>query len=268
MEALPDTVHTSSQHQDRSETVSRRKRYTPAPMDGFVSLTPKRWRALRLLADSRLLSLPQLALLLEGADVRCKKDREKSVRLQLRPLVDAGLIAVLPVSRASLAGADEPNDETLLYGSAPNVYTITAKGIKALVEEGVVDESYKKRQYPTYGPKNALFLAHELMVRDVYVWLERLAHPHLGSEVIRWEDGQDAALALPSGNEARPDAWFVLRTGGLSNSPKLIGLVEADRRSERNPRRWAEKVFFYAELFLKEGAMELATGYKTPVSWC
>ena len=225
-------------------------------------MTPKKWLALRLLADCRLLSLPQLALLLEDGNARPRSAREKSARRHLRPLVDAGLIAVLPVSRASLAGADEPNDETLLYGSAPNVYTVTARGVRALAEEGVVDESYKARAYPAYGPKNALFLAHELMVRDSRVWLERLLYPHPGSKVLRWEDGPDAALALASGSAVRPDAWFVFQTGDTPASPKLIGLVEADRRSERNPRRWTEKASFYAELFLKEGGVEAATGYR------
>lgn len=151
---------------DTDETIrARRKRYTPEPTGGgVVSLTPRKWLALRLLADCRVLSLPQFALLLDNAETRPKADREKSARRQLRPLVDAGLIAVIPVSRASLAGADDPNDATLLFGSAPNVYTMTAKGVKALVDDGRVDESYRKRAYPAYGPKNALFLAHELMV--------------------------------------------------------------------------------------------------------
>lgn len=254
MEALPDT---------QPEPLRRRSRYTPDLTDKVLTMCPKKWFVLRLIADCRILTLPQIALVLEKANPRPKLASEKSARRYTRPLMEARLIKPLAVGRAALAGPDEPNDETLLGGSAPNIYVPLPAGIKLLHDAGLVDDSYLKRKYPTgYGPKNPALLGHELMVRDARVWLERLVHPHPSSEVIRWEDGPDAKLPLPSGNNVAPDAWFAFRIGEGPNAQKLVGLVEADRRSDRNPQRWVDKVFFYAELFLKKDALMGATGYQ------
>ena len=236
---------------DSAELTYRRRRYRRTP-SGMPPLTPVKLRALRLLAECRVLSLPQMARLLEGEEMRPKSAREKSARRHLRELYDAGLAELAPVSRASLAGEDSPNDDTLLHGSAPNVYVPTAEGVKLLVEYGLIEKAFIKRSTPSYGPKNSMFLAHELQVREARVWLERLLYAHPGSALLAWEDGPDANLPLLSGFQVRPDAWFTLQ---FENGQRLTGLVEADRGTERGRARWREKVEYYTELFLAgEGA--------------
>ena len=113
----------------------------------------------------------------------------------MRALFDAGLVDVLAVSRAALAPPGTPNDASLLYGSAPNVYALTARGLEALHRAGLADVPDEGRKRPAYGPRNSLFLAHELAVRDVRVWLE-LAVRENGYELERWQDGEAAAIGL------------------------------------------------------------------------
>ena len=172
----------------------RRGRYTrhPAPI---ALLTPLKLKLLGFLVECRILSLPQLASLGQLS--------QKATRRQMRALFDAGLVEVVAVSRAALAPEDAPNNEKLLFGTAPNFYTPTAAAVKALVDSGTLVRHYLKRSAPFYGPKNGLFLRHELLVRDVRVWLEQLAFAGLG-RTMRWEDGVDAALDLRPGVVASP----------------------------------------------------------------
>ena len=250
--------------QGDGQATARRRRYVRASVPlPFVSLTPAKVRLLRFLAECRFLSLPQLARLVcpsERADLS-----EKSARRHMRGLFDAGLVDVLPVSRLALAAPDAPNDSTLLYGSAPNLYVPTARGLDALYQTGVIGKDQAKRAAPSYGPKNSLFLAHELMVRDVRVWLEASAQASAGTQsVLEWRDGSDAAISLEGDSPTRqvkPDAWFVY---GLRPEPHklvLVGLVEVDRGTERGDRRWQEKLEAYAALF-SGGALQEATGYR------
>ena len=235
----------------------RRRRYARSlSLTVSVSLTPTRVEILRHLAELRFLSLPQIARLC------CPSGRrdlsEKSARRQMRALFDGGLVDVLPISRAALAPPGAPNDASLLYGSAPNVYMPTARGLDFLHRAGLAGPSGASRKKPAYGPRNSLFLAHELAVRDVRVWLE-LAARSGGHEVERWHDGEEAVITL--GRErgpsvVRPDAWFVLRLGRAV----LVGLVEVDRGTERGDRRWREKLGAYGTLF-SSGHLNAVTGY-------
>ena len=183
----------------------------------------------------------------------------------MRGLFDAGLVDVLPVSRLALASPDAPNDSTLLYGSAPNLYVPTARGLDSLYRAGVIGKDLVKRAIPSYGPKNSLFLAHELMVRDVRVWLEASAQASAGEQnVLEWRDGQEAAMGLDgesARHQVKPDAWFVY---GLRPEPQkmvLVGLVEVDRGTERGDRRWLEKLEAYGFLFSSD-ALLATTGYQ------
>lgn len=238
-------------------TLSRRRRYARCPAEAlYVSLTPVRLEILRFLVELRFLSLPQIARLC------CPSPRqdlaEKSARRQMRLLFDAGLVDVLPVSRAALAPAGLPNDASLLYGSAPNVYAATQLGMETLSRAGLMDKPDTTRKKPTYGPKNSLFLAHELAVRDVRVWLETIARKE-GYELERWQDGEAAAIDLDHKRplfSVRPDAWFVLRLQEVV----LVGLVEVDRGTERGDRRWQEKLTTYEALF-ENGDLAAVTGY-------
>lgn len=237
---------------------ARRRRYARSPSPrALTALTPVRVRMLLFLAELGFLSLPQLARLC------CPSGRrdlsERSARRHMRALFDAGLVDVLPVSRAALAPPGAPNDATLLYGSAPNVYAPTARGRETLYRAGLIGKEEAKRPAPSYGPKNSLFLAHELAVRDVRVWLETAACAH-GHEVEAWRDGEEAAIGLQRGQGAsfvRPDAWFVYRLDGIV----LVGLVEVDRGTERGDRRWGEKLAAYGALFADRAALTAATGY-------
>ena len=259
---MPEQSHTKHNEPKQTPPAAdsvppRRRRYDRAPSSAAVlSLTPTKTRMLLLLAELRFLSLPQIARLCCPAERRDLS--EKSARRQMRALFDAGLVDVLPVSRAALTPSEAPNDASLLYGSAPNVYAPTATGLDALYKAGLRGREPKGRSKPAYGPKNSLFLAHELAVRDVRVWLEEVARGG-GYELEAWHDGEEAAIDLAR-NQApfwvRPDAWFVLRL------PKavLVGLVEVDRGTERGDRRWQEKLTAYEALF-EDRDLAAVTGY-------
>jgi len=225
-----------------------------------VSLTPTKIKMLLFLAEMRFLSLPQIGMLC------CPDQRqdlaEKNARRQMRALFDAGLVDVLPVSRLALAPPDSPNDHALLYGSAPNVYVPTQLGLDALVLSGLIEMEKAKQAVPKYGPKNSLFLAHELQVRDVRVWLELAARSFQPDQrVLRWQSGSDAVLEVNGVPTARPDAWFIHRIGMRGDQETvLVGLVEVDRGTERGDKRWQEKLFAYETLFLS-GALKATTGY-------
>ena len=210
------------------------------------------------LAELRFLSLPQIARLCCPS---LRRDlSEKKARRQMRALFDAGLVEVLPVSRAALAPLGAANDASLLYGSAPNIYALTPAGLKMLVEAGLVNPAPAKRPAPSYGPRNSLFLAHELAVREVRVWLEEVARQE-NYDLECWRDGEEAAITLEpppkvAKKVVKPDCWFVLRLG----KAVLVGLVEVDRGTERGERRWREKVEGYAALFAG-GELPKVTGY-------
>ncbi len=237
---------------------ARRRRYERSPSPGaLVALTPTKIWMLRYLSEMRFLSLPQLARLCCPSG---RKDlSEKRARRHMRELFDAGLVDVLPVCRAALAPPGSPNDASLLYGSAPNVYAPTREGLGLLLRAGLIGEETVKRLAPAYGPRNGLFLAHELGVRDVRVWLEAAARGG-GHEVERWHDGEEAVIPLerPQPMRAvRPDAWFVYRVATVV----LVGLVEVDRGTERGERRWREKLDVYSALFAGRD-LTRTTGYR------
>lgn len=256
MAALPKH-HTTAKAVSEGANPSRRRRYARFPTESLcVSLTPVRLDILRFLAELQFLSLPQIARLC------CPSPRqdlaEKSTRRQMRLLFDAGLVDVLPISRAALAPAGLPNDASLLYGSAPNVYAPTALGLETLFRAGLMEKSDAARKKPSYGPRNSLFLAHELAVRDVRVWLELVAREG-GYELEQWRDGEAAVINLDRDQTlftVRPDAWFVLRLGRTV----LVGLVEVDRGTERGDRRWRQKLDAYEALFVG-GCLLKVTGY-------
>ncbi len=237
--------------------ITRRRRYARSPAEALcASLTPVRLDILRFLAELRFLSLPQIARLC------CPSPRqelaEKSARRQMRVLFDAGLVDVIPVSRAALSPAGLPNDASLLYGSAPNIYALTVLGLETLSRAGLMENSDATRKKRSYGPRNSLFLAHELVVRDVRVWLELVAREG-GYELEQWRAGEAAAMNLDQDQPpftVRPDAWFVLRLG----LNVLVGLVEVDRGTERGDRRWGEKLAAYGMLFAS-GKLPDVTGY-------
>ncbi len=239
---------------------SRRSRYARVSGGAPPTLTPQKVAILKFLSECRLLSLPQLACLC------CPS--EQSARRHLRELFDAGLVGVIAVSRAALSPSEAANDARLLYGSAPNIYVPTKLGLEALVRAGHLDRDVLPRSTPALGPKNALFLAHELAVRDVRVWLEVDALAYSTRRVLEWRVGSEAHLSHSSG-ATRPDTWFAYQLGwhqAAIETPKqvplvLVGLCEIDRGTERGSTRWAEKIADYGALFHDGEALRNATGY-------
>lgn len=236
---------------------SRRRRYTRTPQAGPLAISAEQVLLLRFLSQCRFLSLPQLA--------RLAALPEKGARRRLRTLFDAGLVDVIPVSRVALAPPDAPNDASLLFGSAPNIYAPTAAGLKLASQEGRATGGGSARKAPVYGPRNGLFLAHELAVRDVRVWLEAVRR-ELGGvpQVTRWQVGPEATIG---GGEtdptwsARPDAWFVCELTEGVRPVVLVGLAEVDRATERGDRHWGAKLAGYHALFEERDALTAATGY-------
>lgn len=214
-------------------------------------LTPPKLRLLLYVAECSVLTPPQLAGL-SGMSL-------KAVRNHLRDLYDLGMVERSGVPRAALAHLETPNTPDLLWGRAPTIYTLSKEGAKALVQAGLVSKA-DVGEIPEYGPKNSLFLAHELQVRDVRVWLEQVkrAYGHPGVE--RWVDGTRAVIELGREQyprQARPDAWFTYRF----QEATLMGMVEVDRGTERSPSRWHEKFAQYAPLLCGDMVQEL-TGQK------
>jgi hypothetical protein len=193
-------------NEDDAEAKTRRRRFVRAEGKG-CALTPKKQALLLHLSQCRLLSLPQLAALEDLT--------EKAARKHLRAMFDSGFVQIIAVPRSVLVDTDTPNDPSLLYGSAPNIYQPTKEGLRLLWELGKIEREERERVAVPYGPKNATFLAHEVQVRDIRVWLERCRRWHQGA-LRQWEDNGDAtfdlaSLSLPqreeSGGACRDRSW-------------------------------------------------------------
>lgn len=227
---------------DRKLVARRRSRYIRDAASA-PALTPPRWRLLQAVADYGLISRPQLARLCGPS--------EKSVQRGARALFDGGLVDIVAVPRAALAEPGQANDASLLFGSAPNIYVPTRAGLRLLHEHGLIEAP---RPVPAYGPRNGLFLRHELALRDVRLWLDLTARPDVGQALEVWRDGVEALIDLGRAappRAVRPDAWFVYRLPGPKGgrSAVLAGAVELDRGTERGASRWGEKVAAYEALF-------------------
>lgn len=205
---------------------------------------------LEVLAECTILSLPQVAQL---------TDRSlKSTRDHLRDLFDMGLVKLIAVPRVALAGARDRNDHTLLYGRAPNIYTLTREGVKVLSEEELIDPE-TLAPIPDYGPRNSRLIAHELKVRDVRVWLKRLLSTYPSHRLSHFETGTIIDLNRPEfPRKLLPDAWFIYEFG----TRRVVGFVEVDRGTERGTRRWEEKVSGYMSLFSRRDLLKEVTGFE------
>ena len=226
----------------------RRGRYTPQPSHRALVLTPTTRALLHWIAELKIVSLPQLARLMDVS--------EQGARRQLRPLFDGGFVKVVAIPRAALASPTSANDAHLLFGSAPNLYVLTRAGQRRLYQEGIIEQLEK---LPHYGPTNSLFLAHELLVNDARVWLTRCARAHPDHHVECWHDGKSAAIDLERVQVPKvlcPDAWFIYRMG----EQRLVAFLEVDRGTERGGRRWHEKLSGYTALWSGD-RLRITTGY-------
>ena len=206
-------------------------------------LTPLKVAHLRHIAESGFLTVPQLSGLIDAS--------VDTTRKHMRDLWDHGMVRRAAVPAAVLADLAAPNVASLAYGSAPFVYSLSPEGAKLLVGLELVSRE-AVRELPQYGPKNWLFLAHELGVRDVRVWLERCRRAHGHEGVTLWRHGTAAIVG-----RTRPDAFL---TYGLG-SRKLAALVEVDRGTERGEKWWADKLARFGEI-MTGGAFHELTGLR------
>ena len=222
------------------EGEARRKRYARgAPQHG---MTATKQRLLAYVAECGMLTTSQVARIAGiGTEAAYK---------HLRHLFDLGMLERIAVPYASLAPPGEDGPE-LAFGPGQNVHVPTKAALQYLHRAGLISDETAARKPPDYGPRNALFLAHEVLVRDVRVWLEVCARTH-GGYVERWVDG--TAAHLPP---ARPDAWFMFRLADGERT--LVGLVEADRDTERRDR-WDKKGREYAQMLAGETLAQATDG--------
>lgn len=186
---------------------------------------------------------------------------DQAARKHLRDLFDLGLVRRFGIPPAVLADLSRPNDHRLLGGRAQTVHGLSPEGAKLLVQQHLVEKEEVK-DLPDYGPRNALFLAHEVGVRDVRVWLQRVkrAYPsHPG--VTAWRYGSATTIDLGRDQyprEVRPDAIVIYKTPRAN----LVGFVEVDRSTERKPTTWEDKFRQYEALYATNRIEEL-TGQQT-----
>lgn len=226
----------------------RRRRYTRQPATGPFTVTPQQAALLRYLGAWGFATTPQLAAL------ACPSP--KSARRSLRHLLDRGWIEVIPIPRIALVDPARQGDPSLLYGSAPNLYMLTRAGFRILEELGEAEGLTKRGEA---RPRSNLFLAHELLIRDVRVWLE-LAARRYSHQLASWCDGAEAVINLRTSQTpkvVRPDAWFVYRF----QERALVGLLEVDRGTERGTERWRAKLQAYHRLY-QSGRLQEVTGYQ------
>lgn len=227
----------SPKEKENGDEFSRRRRYERGkPQHG---MTAAKVRLLSHIAECGMLTTSQAA--------RIAGIGEESAYKHLRHLFDLGMLERIAVPYANLAPPDV-DGPGLAFGPGQNIHVPTRAAIQYLERAGQISEEAAARKLPDYGPKNALFLSHELLVRDVRVWLELCAQTH-GGFVERWLDGSSAHIP-----PARPDAWFLLKI----SVGTLLGFVEADRGTERGDQ-WEKKIREYDELLGSE-AMKIATG--------
>lgn len=121
-------------------------------------------------------------------------------------------------------------------GTSPLIYRLSKKGARHL-------------DVPLYPCPADLFMRHELEIRDVRVWLERIRRRYEHEALRLWKVDEAARIA-----DVRPDAVFVYPLKGV----KLTGLLEVDRGTE-SLKRWQAKFDMYATM-MRRGDLKAAIG--------
>ena len=209
------------------------------------ALTPGKVRLLSLIA--------QCGMLTTGQCSRIASISRKAAYNQLRDLFDLGLTERVSVPYVVLAPR-ETLTKTSVSIPSEVIHLPTKKALELLAEWDFVDEAVVARPLPKYEGGNYLHLAHEVLVRDVRVWLQNCSHID-GGETEWWAHGTDAHIA-----PTRPDALFVYRLP-CEPAKRVVGLVEADRGTERRDR-WDKKAGEYAALFASGNLAAVTRGRK------
>lgn len=232
-----------------SKPQPRRSRYQRDRSQAPGVLSPRCLQVATHIAEFGVMTSQQVSSLLDLP--------MKTVNRLIRQLFDFGAITIVPVARMTLAPYREANDPTLLTGSAPNVLTMSPKGMKLLNETGILTEVLP---IPAFTSSSSIHLRHRLCVGAIRLYFMQCAR--CGAVLERWKEAALAAItAEDSSNKAlvRPDAWMVLRVG----SKVLVACIEADRDSERGGMngRWGAKITGYEGAFAKQ-RLQATTGYK------
>ena len=209
------------------------------------ALTPGKVRLLSLIA--------QCGMLTTGQCSRIAGISRKAAYNQLRDLFDSGLTERVSVPYVVLAPRDALTKTSVSIPSEV-IHLPTKKAMELLLDWGFVDESVASRPLPKYEAGNYLHLAHEVLVRDVRVWLQTCARMD-GGDTEWWAHGTDAHVP-----PTRPDALFVYRLP-CGPAKRVVGLVEADRGTERRDR-WDKKAAEYAQLFASGELTTVTRGRK------
>lgn len=226
---------------------SRKRRFSRGTPEHSVG--PLDTQALLAVARLGMATAPQVSGLLGWQS-------DKPARNHLRNLYDHGLLDRSGVTRSQLAAAGG-ND--LLFGSAPLVYALSKEGLRRIRDSQILADA-EVADVPEVHSKS-LFVAHDLLVRDVRVWLAKVhrSYPaHRG--VLDWQMGARCTVELGRSEyprQCRPDARFAY---GLKEAT-MAAFVEADRGTETSPARWQEKVSQYAPV-LSSDLQRQATGQK------
>jgi len=224
--------------------VSRRRRFERGepehPMGPLDTL------AVLEVAKLGMVTVPQLAGLLNWT--------LRAASNHLRNAYDHGYLERYGITRPQLAAS---GGSELLFGSAPIVYALSKDGLKSITESQLL-ASTEIADIPAVSPKS-LFIAHDLLVRDIRVWfatLQRNYPAHRG--LSEWVHGQRTIIELGRTEyprHCRPDARL---TYGLREKT-LAAFIEADRGTETSPARWEEKVAQYVPV-LSTGLVAQVTG--------
>lgn len=201
--------------------------------------TGKQLRLLVWVAELGMLTVKQGALLTGSTD--------RAVQPHMRNLFDLGFIEPIFVNRTTFTDADTPMTPDLLFGRAPTVFKVSPEGVKFLTQSGQMEKD-DIVLVSGYGPKKEYYLAHEVEIRDVRVWLEQVKRAHNHKGVTSFLVDRKAHIGC-----VEPDAIFYYATHDVIE----VFLLEVDRGTEKSPKRWNKKVEEYAQLF-NSGALEEA----------
>lgn len=223
---------------------SRRRRFERGEPEHPMG--PLDTRAVLEVAKMGMATVPQVAGLLGWT--------ERAASNHLRNAYDHGYLERYGVTRPQIAAA---GGSELLFGSAPIVYALAREGLRAVTQAQLLAAA-EVADVPQVSTKS-LFVAHELMVRDVRVWLARVQRAYPAHRGLReWVHGPRGAIDLGRSEyprQCRPDARL---TYGL-HEKTLAAFVEADRGTETSPARWEEKVAQYVPV-LSTGLVAQVTG--------
>lgn len=219
-----------------SETKQRRRRF--AQGSAKYGMTAAKASVLRYIALCGMLTTGQVE--------RIAAISRKSAYNHLRDLFDLGLTERVAVPYADLHPPTRP-DPAVSWAPGENIHIATKAGLEWLLEAEYVEPEEVR---PVTVVKGRL-MAHEVLIRDVRVWLEQCMRVN-GGEVTHWVDGEAAHFSC-----IWPDAWFLYRLP--QGSRTLVGMVEADRKTERGDR-WPKKAAGYAQLIGSDELAEATSG--------